>query len=61
MCNDDPSYVPEIHQSLATCPGCSGQLWKIVLNGFAFQFDKILRFECETCAFHLNLATVQSR
>jgi len=44
-----------LHDSMATCPECGSVEWHIVLDGFAFKWEKILRFDCTCCGFQLFL------
>jgi len=45
----------QLHQSVATCPQCKGQLWFIHVNGFHDDYDKVTGHECGDCGWKLNI------
>ena len=47
--------VVTLHDSLAYCPECGSVEWQIILDGFAFEFENILRFDCALCKFQIVL------
>ena len=47
--------VIQLHEHVAECPKCKGQLWYIHVDKRGDEFENITAHECSTCDFRVEL------
>ena len=46
--------VIELHECVAACPECKGQLWYLHLDKMGHNFENIIAHECVECGFRVD-------